>query len=129
MATTSEWGLRSWAVSSVTPSYPVSAIRAHQTGIVVVAVELDTVNRVDKVEILESPCAAVSDATIKAVFQWKFNPPPRPPNTRARAKLTFYFLLYKGQYQVFNPKDAPRNIQRYLTHAGYSRIRAARGGG
>ena len=99
-----EIGLRRAALTSVTPSYPASSVKAGVSGIAVAAVVTSTVaGGAPSVEVLEAPDQAIADAVREALGKWTFRVLQWP----MRAKVTFYFRIEQGKGRVLNPQDMP----------------------
>ncbi len=102
-AKTAEISLRRLAVTSVTPEYPASSIKAGVSGIAVADLVAAATGGVQSVEVLEAPDQAIADAVRAALNQWTFPAAPFP----MQAKMTFYFRIEQGKGQVLNPQDMP----------------------
>lgn len=100
--------LRKWAVKTVTPEFPISAIREHKSGVAVAMVYLDLDGRVSKVEILRSPSPAIADSMSAALSQWIFRPEPTPDGSPIliSGKITFYFEIEGNKGVVRDPESA-----------------------
>jgi hypothetical protein len=105
--TTSETFLRKWAVKTVMPEFPTSAIREHRIGVAVAIVYLDLSGRVSKVEILRSPAPAIADSMSAALSQWIFRPEPLPDGRPVllSGKITFYFEIEGNKGVVLDPSS------------------------
>jgi rhodanese-related sulfurtransferase len=100
----SEGGLRQMALTSVTPSYPASSVKAGVSGVAVAAVVTSTTKGgAPAVEILEAPDQAIGDAVREALGKWTFPVWTYP----MEGKLTFYFRVEQGKGRVLNPQDMP----------------------
>jgi len=96
------------AVKVVLPEYPLDAIKKHQTGVAVALVYTDDKLNVSRVDILQAPSPVIANAVRDAVSKWKFRAmSSATARQKLIGKLTFYFLRYKGKYQVLNPQEAP----------------------
>ncbi len=100
---TSEVTLRRMALTSVTPTYPASSVKAGLSGIAVADLVTAPAGDVQSVEILEAPDPAIGEAVRAALGQWKFPAMPRP----MQAKMTFYFRIEQGKGRVVSPQDIP----------------------
>ena len=99
-----EIGLRRAALTSMTPSYPASSVKAGVSGIAVAAVVTSTAaGGAPSVEVLEAPDQAIADAVRGAVGQWAFPVLQWP----MQGKVTFYFRIEQGKGRVLNPQDMP----------------------
>ena len=103
VAKTAEISLRQMAVTSVTPEYPASSVKAGVSGIAVADVIAAATGIVQSIEVLEAPDQAIADAVRAALNQWKFSAFRYP----MQAKLTFYFRIEQGKGRVLNPQDMP----------------------
>jgi rhodanese-related sulfurtransferase len=102
-AKTAEMSLRRAAVTSVTPEYPASSVKAGVSGIAVADLIAAATGIVQSIEVLEAPDQAIADAVRAALNQWKFPAAPFP----MQAKMTFYFRIEQGKGRVLNPQDMP----------------------
>lgn len=105
----SEGSLRKMAIKTVMPTYPADSIKRGSTGVSVSQLIFDEAGVVIKVDILEAPDKSISDEIKKALQQWTFKPTrwkdENGPPTKIQGKLTFYFVIEKGQARVENPKQ------------------------
>ena len=97
------------AIKTVMPTYPTDSINRGSTGVAVSQLIFDEAGVVIKVDILEAPDKSISDEIKKALQQWTFRPSrlrdENGPPTKIQGKLTFYFVVEKGQARVENPKQ------------------------
>jgi TonB family protein len=106
----SELNLRKRAIKRELPPFPEDAIRAHETGVAVAAIEVDTSGRVFEVTVLEAPARSIEESVAKTLMAWRFEPfvlPSTGQRDRVRGKLTFYFVIEGGIPKVYGADDAP----------------------
>jgi TonB family protein len=108
-ARVSEGVFRSIVQTQVLPEYPLGAIRARQTGVVVADVTLDRDHNVANVEILQSPSSEISRSVVTSVRKWTFLPPAQGyAGKTLSGKLTFYFARSGSRFRVFDSTNAPK---------------------
>jgi protein TonB len=104
--TVHETYLRKRATKTVTPGFPEQAKKRGAKGVVVAQLNVNERGEVARVEVLEAPDPLIKEAVIKAIEQWRFNPPTisgKP--VRIRGKLTFYYVIERGKGRVDNPRQ------------------------
>lgn len=69
------------AIEKVNPRYPVAALRAGASGVVVLEAIIDNDGQVVDARILESPHPSLGDAAAAAVRSWRFEPARDPQGT------------------------------------------------
>lgn len=104
--TVHETYLRKRATKTVPPGFPEQAKKRGAKGVVVAQINVDEQGEVARVEVLEAPDPLIKEAVIKAIEQWRFDPPTiggKP--VRIRGKLTFYYVIERGKGRVDNPRQ------------------------
>lgn len=104
--TVHETYLRKRATKTVTPGFPERAKKRGAQGVVVAQIDVNEQGEVAQVMVLEAPDPLIKEAVIKAIGQWRFNPPTiggKP--VRVRGKLTFYYVIERGKGRVDNPRQ------------------------
>jgi TonB family protein len=82
--TVHETYLRKRATKIVTPGFPEQAKKRGATGVVVAQLDVNEQGQVAQVMILEAPDQLIKEAVVKAVEQWRFNPPTIGGNSIGR---------------------------------------------
>jgi TonB family protein len=107
--------MRTKALKSVVPEYPLSSQRNQTTGVSVVEVKTARDGTVRDVTVLECPDAAIGAAMTRAARQWSF-PPLKVKGERAAIvfKLTFYFRKNASGFSVESPRAVSASAAREL---------------
>jgi TonB family protein len=103
-----EASLRRSATASPMPIYPPASLEKKVGGVAVTAILVGFSGRVEKVDILETPDAAIAAAVRDAVLRWTFRPATvgtSPDTWKIQGKLTFYFQVTDGKGRVMNPDE------------------------
>lgn len=102
------------ATTTVAPSYPTSSMARGAEGVVVVRVRAGLDNRVERVDVLQSPDADIAESVRSALMQWtvaRTSETGGPVRNAAESKVTFYFQIRNGKGVVLNPNEMPGNEQ------------------
>ena len=109
--TVHETYLRKRATRAITPGFPEQAKRRGAQGVVVAQINVNEQGEVAQVMVLEAPDPLIKEAVIKAIEQWRFNPPTiSGKSVRIRGKLTFYYVIERGKGRVDNPRQFSQAI-------------------
>jgi TonB family protein len=108
--------IRAFAVHTVTPEYPIAAMRRRETGVAVARVRVGSDGLVNSVDVLESPSDSISQAVRFALMKWTFKPNlqaqlGKPSAFSTSGTVTFYFSIEGTQFKVAGPLTAP-NVRR-----------------
>jgi TonB family protein len=104
-----ESALRKRALKVVMPAFPKDVEIRGVTGVVVAQLEIDTSGEVSQVRVLQAPAPAVQQAVEEALKRWRFKPcSVGGSEVKVRGKLTFYYVIERGQAMVRNPDQMPR---------------------
>jgi TonB family protein len=92
------------AISIVLPDYPASSVAKHHTGTAVVELLVSTEGKVSRVDVLESPDAAINAAVAAAAARWTFHPLITRDNVShpMKGRLIFYFRIVNGKPKVID---------------------------
>lgn len=123
-----EPAFRQMIVTRVMPEYPAASVARGAQGVAVARVRAGLDNRIERVDVLQSPDADVANAVRAALAQWTLNRRNEtggPVGNAAESRLTFYFQIRNGKGVVLNPDEMPGNEQVFAPPARP----AARAGG
>jgi hypothetical protein len=108
-ATTADWALRKSATKIVEPTYPVDAIRAKISGLVVADICVPLDSNIAVVDVLVAPDDSIRRAVVTAIRQWRFRPATTIFKTGVHSyggKIIFYFLQREGHWTVLSSTDS-----------------------
>lgn len=104
--------LRQLATTHVMPEYPAASVARGADGVAVAHISTGIDDRVDHVDVLQSPDADTADAIRAALTRWVVPVAPEPGSTVRRAVqglVTFYFQIRSGKGVVLNPDQMTGN--------------------
>ena len=104
--------LRQLATTPVMPEYPPASVVRGAEGVAVAHVSTGIDDRVDHVDVLQSPDVDTADAVRAALTRWVVPIAPEPGSTVRRAVqglVTFYFQIRNGKGVVLSPDQMPGN--------------------
>jgi rhodanese-related sulfurtransferase len=107
-----EGSLRQAVATRVMPDYPAASLARRSEGVVVVRVRAGLDNRMERVDIVQSPDPDIAAAVRAAVTQWtvaRRSETGGPVGNAAESRLTFYFQIRRGKGVVLNPDEMPGN--------------------
>jgi rhodanese-related sulfurtransferase len=107
-----EGSLRQAVATRVMPEYPAASLARRSEGVVVVRVRAGLDNRMERVDIVQSPDPDIAAAVRAAVTQWtvaRRSETGGPVGNAAESRLTFYFQIRNGMGVVLNPDEMPGN--------------------
>jgi rhodanese-related sulfurtransferase len=119
-----EGSLRTTASHQTRPIYPPSLLPRRTQGVVVAVVLFDLDGRFERLRILESPDAAMSEAVETALHDWTAAPVQvvgEARRSRRQDKLTFYFRVANGRGQVLNPDEMNGNADVFAPYQQQNR--------
>lgn len=115
VALLNELRLRYYASNVVMPKFPTEAVRDGARGVAVAKIRFDAGGRVLQVSVLEAPHPSIRVALEEAARQWVFTPPIMDGQVMGgQGKLTFYYVIEKGNGVVNNPVK----VEQYLKRIG-----------
>jgi len=118
-ATQDDWTPASAKIRHVDPIYPVDALRANQSGIVVAEVSVNKAGDVENVRIAVGATPAFDEASLVALRQWRFTPLRR--NDEA-VSFTYPVVVLFETEEAANAFPIERITQRFPALAEATRI-------
>jgi outer membrane biosynthesis protein TonB len=113
----SEVVMRQALLKRVVPEYPGKSIKNNASGVSVAKIMIGLDGNVEKVTILQSPDALISDSVRTALAGWSFEKTMvRGQPVKVETIITYYFVIEKGKGIVREPKlpvwkEAKKNAQ------------------
>jgi TonB family protein len=96
------------------PTYPADSLGARTEGVVITEVLVGPDGRIQSVDVLQAPAAAMGRAVREALMQWTFKNTLRSPSgspTIIHTKLMFYFQIDGGRGVVLTAQEMKRRRQ------------------
>ena len=104
----SERNVRTLAIESPKPQYPVVSIDSGTGGIAVSEVFIDGDGNTEEVCVLQAPDAHIREAVKHALMRWIFQSVTREGRSEGipmSSKVSFYFVLKNGDSLVLSPEE------------------------